>query len=609
MTNRIRHLFSLLLAAALWGAGAWGWNAAAQSLADSLRKAYDFSGAVAWCEAMMQTTDSTRLGPLEEELILSQNGLSMTRYCSQPEVVARYRFSLQDFFLYYPMEPKAWRPTPNPLDSLGTDWIRATYVPQDARELYYSARDADGIRNLYHTSLQDSIWSVPQLINEDVTTSSDDVFPFLTRDGKSLYFASNGLYGMGGYDLYVSQWNESTRDWDPPVNLGFPYSSPYDDFLFAHSEDGQYSVFASNRGCSPDSVWVYVLAYDSMPVRKSIETVDALKALCALRPRPRTESRHTQGIQEDDNVRKYRAAMEQVRLIRDSISRFSASLDQLRTALKEEEDPTRQATLRQEILDGELALPARQKRLTQALKELQQIEMDFLASGIVIDPDKLQAEADREAIGTASNYVFSKNPLGPALQMEIERPAPTFDYSFKILDVGQFAEDDTLPEGLVYQIQLFAAAKKVTEHELKGLSPVFHRIGAGGKHVYSVGLFRTYADVLSHLNKVKARGFKNAMIVASEGGKMISIPEARKREAAAPALFKLQIWPSNGASLPESVLELIRNQCEKDIIRTKDGAAVIYEVGPFEDRDACSALAVAVREAGQTEVAVTEVKE
>ena len=60
---------------------------------------------------------------------------------------------------------------------------------------------------------------------------------------------SKGLYGMGGYDLYVSQWNSETGDWDVPVNMGFPYSSPYDDFLFINTEDGKYSIFASNRGC------------------------------------------------------------------------------------------------------------------------------------------------------------------------------------------------------------------------------------------------------------------------------------------------------------------------------------------------------------------------
>lgn len=607
MKTRVTSIFSLLVAAALLCAGT-ALRAGVPPLSDSLRKAYDFKGAVAWCERMMSLVDSTRVEEYELELILSQNGLSMTRYCSQPEVVARYRFSLDDFFLFYPMENRAWRPVPNPLDSLAGDGlVRAMYVPQDATDIYYSARDADGIRNLYHTTLRDSIWSVPRLINEDLTSSSDEIYPYVTPDGKTLYFASKGLYGMGGYDLYVSQWNENTRDWDAPVNLGFPYSSPFDDFLLAPSEDGQYTVFASNRGCPADSVWVYVLAFDSMPVRTEVGTVDALKALCALTPQDEHSDAGPaiQGIPEDDNIRRYVAAMDRVRLVRDSIARFSTGLEALRDQLKEEADAARAASLREQILAGEIALPAHQKQLSAALKELQQIEMDFLSSGIVIDPDKLRAEAEREMVGTPSHYVFSKNEPGPALDLVVEQPEPTFDYSFKILDVGQFAEDNTLPDGLVWQIQLFASARKATERELKGLSPVFSRPASGGKTAYSVGLFRTYADALSRLNKVKSLGFKGAVIVAFQDGKMIPVPAARKLESAEPSLFKVRIWPENGTSLSEATLNAIHACTDKDIIRAKEGAAVVYEVGPFEDKADCTLLVTALKEAGADRVSIS----
>ena len=608
MKTRVTRRNLLAVAAALLCAGT-GLRAGVPPQSDSLRRAYDFKGAVAWCERMMEVVDSTRLGDWEQELILSQNGLSMTRYCSRPEVVARYRFSLDDFFLFYPLENRAWRSVPNQLDSLAEEGlVRAMYVPQDATDIYYSARDADGIRNLYHTALGDSTWSVPQLINEDLTSSSDEIYPFVTPDGKTLYFASKGLYGMGGYDLYDSQWNENARDWDAPVNLGFPYSSPYDDFLLAPSEDGQYTVFASNRGCPADSVWVYVLAFDSMPVRTEIGTVDALKALCALTPqddRQESAGPAIQGIPEDENTRRYVAAMDKVRLIRDSIARFNAGLDRLRDQLKEETDATRAAQVREEILSCEIALPAHQKRLSAALKELQQIEMDFLSNGIVIDPDKLRAEADREMVGTPSHYVFSKNEPGPALDLVVEKPAPRFDYSFKILDVGQFAEDNTLPDGLVYQIQMFASNRKATERELKGLSPVFARAASGGKTAYSVGVFRTYADALSRLNKVKSRGFKGAAIVAFQDGKMITVPAARKLESAGPSLFKVRIWPEDGASLSDAARDAIHACTDKDIIRAKEGAAIVYEVGPFDDRAECTLLVTALKEAGVDNVSIS----
>lgn len=253
--------------------------------ADSCRMAYSFAEAVQYSESAVEALDSTASARAEEQLLMARNGLNMMSFCSQPTVVAKQTFPLKDFFLFYPLKDHSWRKTPNQLDSLGGDNLsRAIFIPDGSRDIYYSAKDEEGIRNIYATHLTDSLWSVPTLINEQMTSSSDEIYPMLSPDGQSLYFASKGLYGMGGYDLYVSNWNSETNDWDMPVNMGFPYSSPYDDFLFVNTEDGKYSIFASNRECGRDSVTIYVLEYDSMPVRKAVTDVDELRALASLNP-------------------------------------------------------------------------------------------------------------------------------------------------------------------------------------------------------------------------------------------------------------------------------------------------------------------------------------
>ena len=73
--------------------------------------------------------------------------------------------------------------------------------------------------------------------------------------------------------------------------------------------------------------------------------------------------------------------------------------------------------------------------------------------------------------------------------------------------------------------------------------------------MYSVGIFRTYADALGHLNKVKGRGFTGAMIVAFENGKLIPIPQARSRESQVRSLFNVRIYPEDGHTLPEKALD------------------------------------------------------
>lgn len=579
--------------------------------ADSCRMAYSFAEAVQYSESAVEALDSTASARAEEQLLMARNGLNMMSFCSQPTVVAKQTFPLKDFFLFYPLKDHSWRKTPNQLDSLGGDNLsRAIFIPDGSRDIYYSAKDEEGIRNIYATHLTDSLWSVPTLINEQMTSSSDEIYPMLSPDGQSLYFASKGLYGMGGYDLYVSNWNSETNDWDMPVNMGFPYSSPYDDFLFVNTEDGKYSIFASNRECGRDSVTIYVLEYDSMPVRKAVTDVDELRALASLNP-ARDHSRIDNDAavpdegQQNESTKRYMDKMREVRALRDSVARFGKNLEKMRSGLAGASGEEK-ARLTAEISDKEMMLPTLNSSLNAAVKELQNIEMDFLANGIVIDTRKLQAEADKEIVGASSGYTFSKNSYGPALHLDIMKPKPTFDYSFMILPEGRFAENNTLPEGIIYQIRIFTLGRKATVADLNGLSPVFERTTTSGRHAYSVGLFKSYKDVLSNLNKVKNRGFRDAQIDAFHNGQVINVRKARELESKVRTLFMVKIFPEDGQSLSEQAIAAVHEHSDKDLIKSVEAGSVVFTTGPFEDKSQVDVLVAALKAAGAENVSVSE---
>lgn len=579
--------------------------------ADSCRMAYSFAEAVQYSESAVEALDSTASARAEEQLLMARNGLNMMSFCSQPTVVAKQTFPLKDFFLFYPLKDHSWRKTPNQLDSLGGDNLsRAIFIPDGSRDIYYSAKDEEGIRNIYATHLTDSLWSVPTLINEQMTSSSDEIYPMLSPDGQSLYFASKGLYGMGGYDLYVSNWNSETNDWDMPVNMGFPYSSPYDDFLFVNTEDGKYSIFASNRDCGRDSVTIYVLEYDSMPVRKAVTDVDELRALASLNP-ARDHSRIDNDAavpdegQQNESTKRYMDKMREVRALRDSVARFGKNLEKMRSGLAGASGEEK-ARLTAEISDKEMMLPTLNSALNAAVKELQNIEMDFLANGIVIDTRKLQAEADKEIVGASSGYTFSKNSYGQALHLDIMKPKPTFDYSFMILPEGRFAENNTLPEGIIYQIRIFTLGRKATVADLNGLSPVFERTTTSGRHAYSVGLFKSYKDVLSNLNKVKNRGFRDAQIDAFHNGQVINVRKARELESKVRTLFMVKIFPEDGQSLSEQAIAAVHEHSDKDLIKSVEAGSVVFTTGPFEDKSQVDVLVAALKAAGAENVSVSE---
>ena len=563
-------------------------------------------------DSVFMLTDSLKRIEVSDRILLSENGRNMAGYAYKPVVVARHRFHIDDFFLYYPLPDKSWRETPNQLDTMAAGrFSKALYAPEPSWEIYYSAQDADGIRNIYMTELQDTIWTYPSLLNENITSASNEIYPMLSPDGKSLYFASEGLYGMGGYDLYVSHWDYENEEWGEPVNLGFPYSSPADDMLLVHSADGEHTIFASNRDCPSDSVWVYVLEFDSMPVRHAVEEPEELRRLAALDPAGTNERMDGNAavntdIPENVDIRRYMEKMTEVRSLRDSISRYGAQLDSDRNRFAMSEDDQERTRITQEILKREAMLPKLQDSLERASAQLQKIEMEFLFSGVVIDPDKVLAAADKEIVGEATSYTFTKMSMGGKLDLKIMDPPVVFDYTFKILPEGQFALDNTIPGGIVYQIQIFGGGGKATVKSLKGLSPVFERISANGRYVYRVGLFNSYKDVLANLNSVKRVGFRNAFIVAYIDGEEVPVSKARTLEAEktkSQMYYEVRLAPADG-EIDATVAEGIRQQAEgKDIakIETEDGV-VYYIVGPFSDKAKADALAEFIKAMGIGEV-------
>ena len=564
-----------------------------------LRESYRFDEAVAtYWEALerLDGKDSIAVAGIKENLLLAENGRSMTGFVYSPVVVARHMFSLEDFFLYYPLKDKSWRKAPNQLDLSSGPYAKAIYAPAEDKTIYYSAADQDGIRNIYKTSLAGQTWSQPSLLNEYLTSDSDEIYPVVSPDGSRLYFASKGLYGVGGYDLYVSELDKETGDWSVPVNMGFPYSSPFNDFLLVDSEDGKYTLFASDRGCPKDSVYLYVLEYDSMPVRGVVDDPEKLSRLSQLEPGDdlhdvnQTSSDVKSEIPENVDTRRYMDKMARVRLLRDSIALCEKNLVAFREKYSILEDEVGKRKLEEEILRTESMMPLFRARLDVAVKQLQEVEMDFLFSGVVIDPDHLLAEADREIISKTPEYAFRRMSMGEPLTLEVEVPEPKFDYSFKILDRGQFAEDNTIPSGIVYQIQIFSVSSRASVKSLKGLSPVFESRSSTGRYIYRVGLFNTYSDVLARLNKVKKVGFKSAYIVAYVDGKEMSVNKVRtiesERAKAAPVLYRVKIV-STGGEIDSVAMDGIRQQASgKDIARVGDGLII----GPFDNDKDASAL-------------------
>ena len=104
-----------------------------------------------------------------------------------------------------------------------------------------------------------SDWSAPINLGPTVNSTSMDRGPAISKDGLSLYFASNRPDGsFGGEDIYVSQRETRDGQWGPPENLGSIINTTDNEMVPALSRDGHLLFFASNRpgGFGGVDIWV-----------------------------------------------------------------------------------------------------------------------------------------------------------------------------------------------------------------------------------------------------------------------------------------------------------------------------------------------------------------
>ena len=219
-----------------------------------------------------QTLDSLTKINIEKKIILSENGRALLDVSSSPEVIAQLEASKNTFFLNYPsFNDKSWIKIDTNFSKTATvpssrEYPPVIYYPQGAKRIIYSSPDNSGSWNLYSISkVNDTLWSAPVILNEHLTSVGNEVLPVISEDGKTLYFSSNGHFGMGGYDLYMSKWDEDSKDWGAPQNMGFPYSSTGNDFLFYNTPDNKYSIFSSDRDSDDEEIALYVAKPENNP--------------------------------------------------------------------------------------------------------------------------------------------------------------------------------------------------------------------------------------------------------------------------------------------------------------------------------------------------------
>ena len=131
-------------------------------------------------------------------------------------------------------------------------WESQPSLSADGTTLYFVSDRQGGFgkRDIYVTERSASgEWIKAKNVGKEINTARDEVSPFIHVNGQTLYFASNGRPGFGGFDLYVTEHHAD--QWSEPKNLGYPINTFEDQaslFITADGRDAYYSNEEQRQG-------------------------------------------------------------------------------------------------------------------------------------------------------------------------------------------------------------------------------------------------------------------------------------------------------------------------------------------------------------------------
>lgn len=154
-----------------------------------------------------------------------------------------------DFYSYIPLSPECGHlqqiaGTGQYTNELGDHRLQALYATGDTAT-YLAVTDFIGGQ-----------WTEPVPVKG--IGNDDSNHPYLMPDGTTLYFAQKGEKSIGGYDIFVTRSNTEKGSFLRPENLGMPFASEANDYLYVIDEPRQLGYFVTDRRQPEGMVCIYI---------------------------------------------------------------------------------------------------------------------------------------------------------------------------------------------------------------------------------------------------------------------------------------------------------------------------------------------------------------
>ncbi len=149
--------------------------------------------------------------------------------------------------------------------------------------IYSKLDEESGRKLLFQSDLLANEWSEGEPLEavDGNHNLFDFDYPYMMPDGVTLYFSARSDEGLGGYDIYRTRLDPETGKFLKPENLGLPFNSEQDDYMYVIDEQNQLAYFVSNRRQPKGKTCVYT--FIPFELRSTVSaTEEKLRSLARL---------------------------------------------------------------------------------------------------------------------------------------------------------------------------------------------------------------------------------------------------------------------------------------------------------------------------------------
>lgn len=202
----------------------------------------------------------------EKVMTLARRGQRMMRGVENVAVIDSFVVAKEDFL-------KAFKTSKETGEiQLTANGVQYTNDLND--KIILSKREEEGKVALYSSMKMIDQWSKPEPVVSINELGNAD-YPFVAGDGITLYYASDNEESIGGYDIFVTRYDSEDNSYLRPDNIGMPFNSPDNDYMYVVDDLNNLGWFVSDRRQPEGKVCVYVFVPNASKQVYDYENLDS----------------------------------------------------------------------------------------------------------------------------------------------------------------------------------------------------------------------------------------------------------------------------------------------------------------------------------------------